>query len=492
MGNQGQTQGALRRLRSPSHTWASGGPRGAPKKGLRMAASEVRTPGKIRFSYGFASVAGNAVSQTWSLWLVYFYAPPSGATIATRVSDAWGIDARVLLGVTLTVARLIEAFDDPLIGYWTDRTKSRWGRRLPFIVVFTPFWACLFIFFFLPPVGHASLVNLAYLFFLAMAFYMLSNLSGAAQEALLPTIARHPDDRISVATWQLVFGVVGAIVGLSVSSLVVEQFGFATMAITVAFIAFAVRYGAMIVIWPYARADATPSTPGFRRAVRDTFSNPQFLAYLPSFVLFQTGLQMLTAVLPFYVDTVLADSTVFGLKGSENTGAFTFLLTAAVITGILAAIPVYRRLAHRFGKARAYRVAMLWSAAAFPLLFFAGFVPALPALAQAIGAILLCGMATAGVFLFPNILTADIVDYDAGRTHTRREAMFYGTQNMVEKASTALSPLIFAAILLAGDTGENPLGIRLVGPVAGMLVLVAWVSFRKYSLAPDVPTPGAG
>lgn len=454
-----------------------------------MAASEVRTPAKIRFSYGFASVAGNALSQTWSLWLVYFYAPPSDATIATRVSDAWGIDARVLLGVTLTVARLIEAFDDPLIGYWTDRTKSRWGRRLPFIVVFTPFWACLFVFFFLPPVGHASLVNLTYLFFLAMAFYMLSNLSGAAQEALLPTIARHPDDRISVATWQLVFGVVGAIVGLSVSSLVVEQFGFATMAITVAFIAFAVRYGAMIVIWPYARADATPSTPGFRRAVRDTFSNPQFLAYLPSFVLFQTGLQMLTAVLPFYVDTVLADSTVFGLKGSENTGAFTFMLTAAVITGILAAIPVYRRRAHRFGKARAYRVAMLWSAAAFPLLFFAGFVPALPALAQAIGAILLCGMATAGVFLFPNILTADIVDYDAGRTHTRREAMFYGTQNMVEKASTALSPLIFAAILLAGDTGEDPLGIRLVGPVAGMLVLVAWVSFRKYSLAPDVPTP---
>jgi len=197
------------------------------------APAGARTPGRIRFSYGFASVAGNAISQTWSLWLVYFYAPPSDATIATRVSDAWGVDARVLLGVTLTLARLIEALDDPLIGYWTDRTKSRWGRRLPFIVVFTPFWAFLFVFFFLPPVGHESSANLAYLFFLAMAFYMLSNLSGAAQEALLPTITRRADDRLSVATWQLVFGVVGAIVGLSVSSLVVEEFGFTAMAITV-------------------------------------------------------------------------------------------------------------------------------------------------------------------------------------------------------------------------------------------------------------------
>jgi glycoside/pentoside/hexuronide:cation symporter, GPH family len=452
-----------------------------------VSIGEPRTPARVRFSYGFASVAGNAITQTWSLWLVYFYAPPSDATIAARVSDAWGLDARVLLGLTLTVARLIEALDDPLIGYWTDRTKSRWGRRLPFIVAFTPFWALAFVFFFLPPFAEASTGNLVYLFLLAMAFYMLSNLSGSAQEALLPTIARRADDRLSIATWQLVFGVVGAIVGLSVSSLVVDHFGFAAMAITVASIAFAVRYGNMVVIWRYAKADATPSAPGLKRAIRETFSNPQFLAYLPSFVLFQMGLQMLTAVLPFFVDTVLRDSTAFGLRASENTGTFTFMLTSAVIVGILAAIPFYRRLALRYGKARAYRVAMLWSAGAFPLLFFAGFVPWLPSVGQAMAVILFCGMATAGVFLFPNILTADIVDDDAERNHTRREAMFYGAQNMVEKAATAGSPLIFALILLAGDSAENPLGIRLVGPVAGLLVLVAWVSFRKYSLHPDVP-----
>jgi glycoside/pentoside/hexuronide:cation symporter, GPH family len=131
----------------------------------------ARLPGRIRFSYGLASIAGNAISQTGSLWLVYFYAPPSDATIAARVSDAGGIDARILLGATLTLARLIEALDDPLIGYWTDRTRSRWGRRLPFIVVFTPFWALFFVFFFLPPVAEASTANLV---LLALAFYALS------------------------------------------------------------------------------------------------------------------------------------------------------------------------------------------------------------------------------------------------------------------------------------------------------------------------------
>jgi Na+/melibiose symporter-like transporter len=309
-------------------------------------------------------------------------------------------------------------------------------------------------------------------------------------EALLPSLARRPDDRLSVATWQLVFGVTGAVVGLSVSSLLVEFFGFVPMAGAVAAIALLVRYGSVFGLWRYAAADATPSSPGFFRAVRDTFSNKQFLAFLPSFVLFQVGLQMLTALLPFYVDAVLIDAKVFGFSGAENTGIFTFALTATVIIGVLSAIPVYRQFARRWGKARAYRIAMLWTAGWFPVLFFSGFIPGIPEFPQSVAIIFICGMATAGVFLFPGILTADIVDYDATRSHTRREAMFYGTQNMVEKMAGSLSPLIFALVLLAGDSAEDPLGVRLVGPVAGMLVLVAYFAFRSYSLTPDIPRHG--
>jgi hypothetical protein len=63
--------------------------------------------------------------------------------------------------------------------------------------------------------------------------------------------------------------------------------------------------------------------------------------------------------------------------------------------------------------------------------------------------------------------------------------MFYGTQNMLEKTATAFAPLIFALVLLAGDSADDPLGIRLVGPVAAAMVLVAFLSFRQYSLNPE-------
>jgi glycoside/pentoside/hexuronide:cation symporter, GPH family len=470
----------------------SGGP---ASRGVRAEPAELdgaqRLPAFTRCAYGMASIAGNAISQTWGLWLVYFYAPPSDATIASRVSDMWGIDARVFLGITLTTARILESLDDPFIGYWSDRTKSRWGRRLPFIIGGTPVWALLFVLLFLPPVSGPSTGNLVYLFGIVLVFYLSSNLSGATIEALLPTLAKRADDRLSIATWQLVFGVAGAVVGLALSSLLVEFAGFTAMAVTVAAIALGVRYATAFAIWPYAKADATPSRPGFKRAVRETLTNRQFLAFMPSFVLFQAGLQMLTALMPFYAEAVLTDVEVFGFEGDENTGVFTFGLTSCVIVGLLLAIPIFRRLATRHGKAWAYRAAMVWAASWFPMLYFAGFIPGVPDLAQAVVAVFIAGMATAGVFLFPGIITADIVDYDATRTDTRREAMFYGTQNLLEKFATAFSPLVFALVLLAGDSEANPLGVRLVGPVAGVLVFAAFLSFRRYSLNPEASARAA-
>lgn len=456
---------------------------------MSAATAAERTPARVRILFSSASVAGNALSQTWALWLLYFYAPPADASIATRVPEIAGLDPRVVLGAALTLARVLEAIDDPLIGYWTDRTRSRWGRRIPFVLFGTPWWCLLFVLLFLPPDAGASGLNLAYLFTIAFIFFAVTNVAGAAMEALLPHLARTNEDRVSVATWQMVFGVTGAAIGLSLSSLLVDLAGFAWMAATIAGIALVARYTALFGTWRYARTDATPSTRGFKLALRNTFRNRNFLAYLPSFVCFQVGLHMLTALLPFYVSAVLFDVRVFGLSGREHEGTFTFMLTILVIVGMLSAVPFFAAFARRRGKAAAYRLAMLGATLYLPLLFFAGFLPAVPVLAQAAIAIFLAGAPTAGVFLFPNIITADIADDDARRTGTRREAMFYGSQNLVEKLATAVAPLLFALVLLAGDSAEEPLGIRLVGPAAALFVLLGYLSFSRYTLSPDVPVP---
>jgi GPH family glycoside/pentoside/hexuronide:cation symporter len=93
----------------------------------------------------------------------------------------------------------------------------------------------------------------------------------------------------------------------------------------------------------------------------------------------------------------------------------------------------------------------------------------------------------AAVFTFPNAIMADIIDYDELRTGMRREAIYYGTQSTLEKMASALFPAILAVLLTLGGTAANPLGIRLVGPVAGLSVLSAFFVFRRYNL-PDTVT----
>ena len=104
----------------------------------------------------------------------------------------------------------------------------------------------------------------------------------------------------------------------------------------------------------------------------------------------------------------------------------------------------------------------------------------------------LVGAPLAGVFLFPAALTADCVDHDAAQTGHRREATYFGAQSFVEKTTTALSPLVLATLLTIGNTPDNPLGVRLVGPVASLFVLAGYVLFRGYRLPDEVPPAPMG
>ena len=141
-------------------------------------------------------------------WLFYFYAANSDdADIPARL-PVWAV------GLILTAGNIIETFDDPLIGYWSDRTRSRWGRRLPFVLLATPPWALFFFLLWLPPVEEESAVNALYLFLVLELFHLFGTLSGGPYESLLPELAPSNTQRIFIVTTQVVFGVFAALIAL--------------------------------------------------------------------------------------------------------------------------------------------------------------------------------------------------------------------------------------------------------------------------------------
>ena len=427
---------------------------------------------RARLLYAGSSFGTEALGQSRGLWLVFFYAPPEGKG-ETLVPLG-------LMGVILFAARLVETFDDAVVGYWSDRTRSRLGRRLPFVLAATPFMALFaFLLFTPPPAGTAATV--AYLFLMLELYYVFSTLSGGPYEALLPEIATTSTERVSVVGIRVYCGVAGAAIGLVGSSLLVEHAGFTVMALVMASLAFVFRYlGAFGVIRHVKRTQDPVDIP-FMQALRATFSNRYFLLFLPTFVLFQIGLQMLLGVVPYYAGAIL---------GVEEEGTWVAVLTAVAIGSMALTVPLFAWLARRTSKRQAYSTAMLAATVAFPLLAFAGFVPGLPKEAQIVAAMVLLGAPIAGVYLFPATLTADIIDYDELRTGLRREATYYGAQNFVEKTATSVAPLLLTSLLLLGRSSDDPTGIRLVGPVAGVILLVAYVIFRAYDL-PDEVGPAA-
>jgi GPH family glycoside/pentoside/hexuronide:cation symporter len=446
-----------------------------------------------RLVYASGSFGGNVISRSKNLWLIYFYAGSATADVEKRVPI-------LLIGILFMLARLIEALDDPLIGWWSDRTRSRWGRRIPFVVLATPFYAVFFVLLWTPPVAGESIANALYFFLMLEAFHLFSTLSGGPFESLLPEIAVTSKGRVSIVTWQVFFGTVGAAIALVGSGVIISTFGFQGMALTMAAMAMASRYIALSGAWRHVRLDVEPVQVNLIEAIRSTFTNSQFLFFLPTFIFFNMAIDMMTAALPFWSDAVLlsdfprdiakveagrhATVLLLGLELGVTDEIVVSLLLAVAIIVVLLCLPLVYRMSLRWSKAWVYSTAMLIGGVYLPFIAFMGFLPGIDTLLQAVFLVALIGLPMAAVYTFPNAIMADIIDYDELKTGMRREAIYYGTQATLEKIASAMFPFILALLLLAGSTPDNPLGIRLVGPVAGLSALLGFLAFRGYTL-PD-------
>jgi glycoside/pentoside/hexuronide:cation symporter, GPH family len=435
----------------------------------RPPAVTTSIPLGTRLLYGSSRIGSEALGKSSGLWLLYYYAPPSDAHLPTLLPS-------LAVGVLLTVAGIVAAFDDAVVGYFSDRTSSRLGRRIPFIVLGAPLWSIFFVLLFTPPpdAGHAA--TAVYLVLVFEAVSLFSSVVVSPYEALLPEMAATSGERVGLEAIKVYLGVGGTAIGLVASTALVHRVGFRAMAAAIAALALVSQYTAIAGVWSRARQSRIPTDIGFRAALQTTFRNAAFRVLLPTVVLFALAFQLLQTDIPFYVHATV---------GKHSWLSATMLLAVA-IGAALACVPLFARLARLTSKRRAYGVSMLAAAAAFPLLAVAGLLPGIPATAQLLAVAALVGAPVGAHFLFPVPLTADVIDDDSVRTEQRREATYLGTSSFAERTATALAPLLVVLLRLLGDTRGHTLGVRLVGPLAGVMLLAAYLLFRAYDLPDEV------
>ena len=149
-----------------------------------------------RFAYGFGSVAFGVKDNGFSYFLLIFY------------SQVIGLDSR-LVSLALTVALIFDAFVDPLIGYWSDNLRSRWGRRHPFMYAAAIPVSLSYLLLWRPPVGWSSGEIFWYLLVFAILIRVTITFFTTPSTALAPELSSSYDERSALMSFRYYFAWTG-------------------------------------------------------------------------------------------------------------------------------------------------------------------------------------------------------------------------------------------------------------------------------------------
>ena len=388
-----------------------------------------------RLSFGAQGAFGAAMGLMLAVYLPKFY------------TDVVLLPAGIL-AIGIAVARAFDAITDPVMGYVSDHTKSRWGRRKPWIAVGVVGNAVAFTLLLSPPAtlstgaswwfGVCFITSFLFVTIVAIpraALAVEQTLDGRQRQALYGTIAA--------------FVALGLVVGAVMPNVLAQMgIGDPRRVMRTLAIVYVSGYLALnaLFLWKikerreYTGRGENPFVPGFRRALR---SRP-FRIMFVSHVVTAIPIAIPATLMPFYVTYVM--------KSANPTKWIGYLLLAYLGSGFLA-LPLWVALARRIGKLRVWLIVSFIGVSGGTLWFFMG--PGDERMALLVQ--LYVGMQASVWFFLGGAMHADIVDYDELHTGKRREAQFSAFWAIIPKFALIPGASIPIAILAeAGYRANQP------------------------------------
>jgi glycoside/pentoside/hexuronide:cation symporter, GPH family len=415
--------------------------------------------------YNMAGFAFNIYDTVLYAWLPYFYAPPEGSTLTRYIPLA-------ALGIILAGGRILDAINDPLVGYWSDHTKSRWGRRKPYIFVSNPFLFLSFILVWMPPVKGVSAANIAFLAAALFVYYWAYTGVLIPWFAVLPEMSDKNEDRVKIASIGVAVGVLGALLGGGLSGPLFSKVGPFAMGLILGIPA--LIGGELTLFGIHERHQVRPEDewPGFFKVLREVFTDRQFLSFAGMITCVQLTYQLMLMNVPY--------CTTLVLKRSEADAS---ILMAEVIILMAVSAPAWYWLLKKYPKRKVFRGIIIAMTAGFAMAYFIGELKGISPLVQAMIIFPVSAIPIGGMFTAVLGVIADLTDYDELKSGRRREAVHYGLYGIVRKTGWALCALILAGVYSAfGYSAQNPMGVRVIWLVCALSCLVGFAAFIPYRI----------
>jgi GPH family glycoside/pentoside/hexuronide:cation symporter len=417
--------------------------------------------------YNLAGLAFNVYDTVLYSWANYFYNPPEGSTAVRYLPAAAFTIAAILFG-----GRLLDAVTDPLIGYWSDHTKTRWGRRKPYIFIANPILFLAFIFIWTPPAAGASVTNIIYLAAILFVYYWAYTAVLIPWFAVLPEMSPKKDDRAKIASIGVAIGVLGALIAGGLYGTLIAKFGVFSMALILGAIAFVAGELTLLGIKQRHRIDESEKLSGFFVAMKEAFADRQIFSFAAMITLVQLTYQLMLMNTPYLVTLIL--------KRPDTDSS---ILVGEVIVAMAVSVPLWYFLVRKYPKRNVFRGVIVAMIAGFGLSFFIGEYPLVSPFVQAMIIFPIAAIPLGGVFLLSLLLIADLTDYGELKTKKRKEAIYFGIYGFVRKTGWALSAIILNAVLYGyGYSISNAMGVRMVWVICAASCFVGLLFFVPYKL----------
>lgn len=360
-------------------------------------------------------------------------------------TDVVGINI-TMLGYILFSVRIFDAFTDPVIGYVSDRTQTRFGRRRPYIAIGSVFIALSMYFLFVPPKASPLFETIWFGIFIYVLFLFWTAVT-VPFESLGPELTYDYHERTSLFAMRDGFLIAGTLMAASSPALVQFLFGLSgePEGERAKFFWVAVIYAPLVIgsCWLCVKViKENPVAPvmkktGLFKGLRQVSRNRPFMILLIAYTVSAIGNNLPATLILFYVQYVLQSDMA------------DFFLLLYFVTGILF-LPAWIAVSRRIGKKAAWLSSMGINTGAFIGVFFLG-----PGDANIYGVLVfLSGIGFGATLAIPSAIQADVIDYDELLTGERREGQYIGLWSISKKLAAAVG--IGVGLSILGWAGYTP------------------------------------
>lgn len=421
------------------------------------AQDSARLPRSTLFFYGLTEIPIQVSSLAITAFIPNYYGSDLGVSLAT-------------VGAVWMAARLFDAVTDPLIGYLSDRTRSRWGRRRIWMLASVPILmlSVYKVFFPTPGVGGGYLLGWMVMLWLGWTMLLIPYYAWATE------LSSDYNERSVISGWRTALGLAGNVVSklIPVVALLLFAYG-GTREVLVMIGTMLLILTPLTVFLTVARVpertDITPVSIPILKGLRIMWRNGPFKRLLLAFFINNVGLALSSAVLLFYIRGVL---------GEERAGIVA-LLGYYVVN--LCTIPFWVWLSKRIDKHRAWCAGLMvyWVSVVYLFMGPGDFYLMAPIMA-------INGFGAASAWVMPNSMKADVIDLDTLKSGENRAAWFFAVWSLAIKIAASIGPAL--ALMLVALTGFDPTpgAVNTAGELLGVKLIFALAVPAFYTLAAAV------